>query len=160
MSAQDWGGIIGLTLPVDPTFRSTLDRLFIMNTVLPTGAPLSSYFYEWRELVRNAPDLPVGQWIRDTVPQLSDAEMAAYNAPFPDRRFQAGAKPSPTLQWLSLRWKEPRRPFNPPPAKRVRAPVLSCPRQELLQCLKADYGKPPFDVRKATASGLPGRMAK
>ena len=97
MSAQDWGGIIGLTLPVDPTFRSTLDRLFIMNTVLPTGAPLSSYFYEWRELVRNAPDLPVGQWIRDTVPQLSDAEMAAYNAPFPDRRFQAGARTFPDL---------------------------------------------------------------
>lgn len=36
-------------------------------------------------VVRNTPDLPVGQWIRDTVPQLSDAKMAAYNAPFPDR---------------------------------------------------------------------------
>ena len=94
---QDWGGTLGLTLPVDLGFRSKLDRLFVMNTVLPIGKPLGPHFYEWRSLVRNTPDLPVGQWIRDTAPQLTDQEMAAYDAPFPDSRFQAGARTFPDL---------------------------------------------------------------
>jgi len=68
-----------------------------MNTVLPIGEPLGPHFYEWRSLVRNTPDLPVGQWIRDTAPQLTDQEMAAYDAPFPDSRFQAGARTFPDL---------------------------------------------------------------
>ncbi len=94
---QDWGGTLGLTLPVDPGFRSKLDRLFVMNTVLPIGKPLGPHYYEWRSLVRNTPDLPVGQWMRDSGAQLSDAEVAAYDAPFPDRRFQAGARTFPDL---------------------------------------------------------------
>jgi haloalkane dehalogenase len=94
---QDWGGTLGLTLPVDPTFRAQLDRLVIMNTVLPVGEPLGEHFYEWRSLVRGTPDLPVGQWIRATAPELTDQEMAAYDAPFPDRRFQAGARTFPDL---------------------------------------------------------------
>jgi len=44
---QDWGGTLGLTLPVDLGFRSILDRLFVMNTVLPTGEPLGTHFYQW-----------------------------------------------------------------------------------------------------------------
>ena len=57
---QDWGGTLGLTLPVDLGFRSKLDRLFVMNTVLPVGKPLGPHFYEWRSLVHTMPDLPVG----------------------------------------------------------------------------------------------------
>jgi len=94
---QDWGGTLGLTLPVDLGFRARLDRLFVMNTVLPSGKPLGAHFYEWRSLVQKTPDLPVGQWIRDTAPQVTDAEMAAYDAPFPDVRFQAGARTFPNL---------------------------------------------------------------
>jgi haloalkane dehalogenase len=94
---QDWGGTLGLTLPVNLGFRSRLDRLLIMNTVLPIGLPLGAHFYEWRSLVRSTPDLPVGQWIRAAAPQLTDQEMAAYDAPFPDRRFQAGARAFPDL---------------------------------------------------------------
>jgi haloalkane dehalogenase len=94
---QDWGGTLGLTLPVDPGFRSNLDRLVVMNTVLPVGKPLGPHFYEWRSLVRNTPDLPVGQWIRATAPQLTDQETAAYDALFPDSRFQAGARTFPDL---------------------------------------------------------------
>src|SRR5450432_4042224 len=40
---QDWGGTLGLTLPVDLGFRSRLERLFVMNTVLPIGAPLGPH---------------------------------------------------------------------------------------------------------------------
>lgn len=94
---QDWGGTLGLTLPVDAGFRVTLDRLFVMNTVLPVGEPLGPHFYDWRSLVRNTHDLPVGDWIRQAVPGLTPQEMAAYDAPFPDRRFQAGARTFPDL---------------------------------------------------------------
>ncbi len=94
---QDWGGTLGLTLPVDPGFRSRLDRLFVMNTVLPVGKPLGPHYYEWRALVRKTPDLPVGQFIRAITPQLTDQEMAAYDAPFPDARSQAGARTFPDL---------------------------------------------------------------
>ena len=94
---QDWGATLGLTLPVDPGFRSKLDRLFVMNTVLPVGKPLTLHFYEWRSRVREMPDLPVGQLIRKITPQLTDQEMAAYDAPFPDIRFKAGVRTFPDL---------------------------------------------------------------
>ncbi len=94
---QDWGGTLGLTLPVDPGFRSKLDRLFVMNTVLPVGKPLGPHFYKWRSLVRKMPDLPVGQVIRQITPQLTDQETAAYDAPFPDSSFKAGARTFPEL---------------------------------------------------------------
>lgn len=94
---QDWGGIFDLTLPVDLAFRARLDRMFVMNTVLPAGEPLGPDFDEWRSVVRGTPNLPVGKWIRDTAPQLTDREQAAYDAPFPDVRFQAGARTFPEL---------------------------------------------------------------
>lgn len=94
---QDWGGTIGLTLPVDLGFRSRLDRLFVMNTVLPVGKPLGPHYDEWRSLVRSMPDLPVGQLIRHITPQLTDREQVAYDAPFPDSRFKAGARSFPEL---------------------------------------------------------------
>ena len=94
---QDWGGTLGLTLPVDPGFRARLNRLLVMNTVLPTGQPLGPHFYKWRALVRNTPDLPVGQLMRGAEPQLTDQEAAAYDAPFPDIRFKAGARTFPDL---------------------------------------------------------------
>ncbi len=94
---QDWGGTLGLTLPVDAGFRSKLNRLFVMNTVLPVGKPLGPHFYEWRSLVRKMPDMPVGQMIREITPQLTDEEMAAYDAPFPDSSFKAGVRMFPEL---------------------------------------------------------------
>jgi haloalkane dehalogenase len=94
---QDWGGTLGLTLPVDLDFRSRLDRLFVMNTVLPTGKPLGPHYEQWRALVKSMPDLPVGQLIRHITPQLTDDEVAAYDAPYPDIRFKAGARIFPEL---------------------------------------------------------------
>ena len=94
---QDWGGTLGLTLPVDPGFRVRLKRLFVMNTVLPVGAPLGPHFYEWRSTVRSMPDLPVGDLIRKITPHLSGGEMAAYDAPFPDLTFKAGVRAFPNL---------------------------------------------------------------
>ncbi len=94
---QDWGGTLGLTLPVDPGFRARLVRLLVMNTVLPVGEPLGAHYYEWRALVRGTPDPPVGAWMRQAAPGLTEAEIAAYDAPFPDIRFKAGVRTFPDL---------------------------------------------------------------
>lgn len=98
---QDWGGTLGLTMPVDPGFRSRLTRLVVMNTVLPVGEPLGPHFYQWRTLVRSTQDPPVGQWMREAAPQLTDQEVAAYNAPYPDSRFKAGVRTFPDLAMVS-----------------------------------------------------------
>lgn len=98
---QDWGGTIGLTLPVDTGFRARLQRLFIMNTSLPVGASLGPHFEEWRAQVRSLPDLPVGQLIRHVTPGLTEAETAAYDAPFPNVRFKAGARTFPELAMVT-----------------------------------------------------------
>jgi haloalkane dehalogenase len=68
-----------------------------MNTVLPIGEPLGPHYYEWRTLVRSTPDSPVGQWMLQAAPQLTEAEMAASDAPYPDARHKAGPRTFPDL---------------------------------------------------------------
>lgn len=94
---QNWGGTLGLTLPLDPGFRIVLDRLLIMNTSLPVGEALGPHYDEWRNQVRSTPVLPIGRWIKSATPHLTEPERAAYDAPFPDARFQAGARRFPEL---------------------------------------------------------------
>lgn len=92
---QDWGGLIGLTLPVDPAFRGRLARLIAMNTTLATGTPPSEGFLAWRAYAKANPDLAVGALIGRGTPHLSAAECAAYDAPFPDIRYKAGVRAFP-----------------------------------------------------------------
>jgi haloalkane dehalogenase len=68
-----------------------------MNTVLATGHPLNDTVVKWREFVPTTPDLPVGALIRETEPNLSEAEAAAYDAPFPDASYKAGVRAFPSL---------------------------------------------------------------
>jgi haloalkane dehalogenase len=96
--AADWGGVIGLTLPVDPGFRARLTRLVVMNTVIATGRRLNDVVANWREFVRATPDLPVGSLIQQAESNaISDAEAAAYDAPFPDVSYKAGVRAFPAL---------------------------------------------------------------
>lgn len=95
--AADWGGVIGLTLPVDPGFRHRLTRLIVMNTAIATGLPGNDAFLKWREFVRTTPDLAVGSLLQQAEANLSDAEAAAYDAPFPDESYKAGARAFPSL---------------------------------------------------------------
>ena len=88
---------------MDPGFRASLDRLLVMNTLLPVGEPLSPHYYEWRSLVRKTPDLPVGKVIRAITPDLTNREMAAYDAPYPDTRFKAGVRAFPELAMVNPR---------------------------------------------------------
>lgn len=93
---QDWGGLLGLTLPIEMPERFT--RLIVMNTVLPTGdIPLTRGFLDWRAYVAKNPYLDVGKLMSRTCPHLSATEAAAYAAPFPDIRYKAGARRFPQL---------------------------------------------------------------
>ncbi len=93
---QDWGGLLGLTLPMELPER--FERLLLMNTALATGdVPLSEGFVAWRAYVARNPDLACGKLLARSCPQLSAAEAAAYDAPFPDARYKAGVRRFPPL---------------------------------------------------------------
>jgi pimeloyl-ACP methyl ester carboxylesterase len=93
---QDWGGILGLTLPMDMAKR--FPRMLIMNTALATGdTKLSQGFLDWRAWVKDNPDLSPGRLMHLTCPHMSEAECAAYEAPFPDIKYKAGVRRFPEI---------------------------------------------------------------
>ena len=93
---QDWGGLLGLTLPMEMPER--FERLLAMNTALGTGdVPLSEGFIAWRAYVNKTPDLPCGKLMQRTCPHLTAEEAAAYDAPYPDLASKAGARAFPNL---------------------------------------------------------------
>jgi haloalkane dehalogenase len=96
---QDWGGLIGL--PVAASLPDRFARLVIMNTGLPTGdTPATEGFMNWRNYAISTPDLPIGQIIRRSAVDrslITDEIVAAYDAPFPDATFKAGAQMFPRL---------------------------------------------------------------
>jgi pimeloyl-ACP methyl ester carboxylesterase len=91
---QDWGGLLGLTLPHEMPGRFT--RLLVMNTGLGTGQ-VTEGFRQWRAYSNSQADLPVGKLLARGKPELSAAEIAAYDAPFPDARHKAALKAFPNL---------------------------------------------------------------
>ncbi|WOJ98013.1 haloalkane dehalogenase [Congregibacter brevis] len=94
---QDWGGLLGLTLPVDERFKPRLSRLLVMNTGLGVGKSPSDGFLAWKNYALATPDLPIGELIARGTPHLTDAEIAAYDAPFPGPEYKAGAQMFPAL---------------------------------------------------------------
>ena len=93
---QDWGGLLGLTLPMEMPER--FSRLIVMNTALPTGeVPLTKGFLEWRAFSNSRPDMAVGKLMARSCPQLTPAEAAAYDAPYPDARYKGGVRQFPKL---------------------------------------------------------------
>lgn len=96
---QDWGGLIGLTVASEMPERFA--RLVIMNTGLPTGQePMSDAFMRWRAFAARVDDLPVARIIKASLAkdnQLPEQVLAAYEAPFPDVRYKAGASVWPLL---------------------------------------------------------------
>jgi pimeloyl-ACP methyl ester carboxylesterase len=96
LAVQDWGGLLGLTVPMEMPER--FERLLIMNTALGTGdVPLSKGFVEWRNYVAKTPSLDCGKLLGRACPQLSAAEAAAYEAPYPDAASKAGVRRFPQL---------------------------------------------------------------
>ncbi len=93
---QDWGGLLGLTLPMARPERYS--ALLVMNTAFSTGdVPLGEGFLAWRDFVRSHPDLDVGSLMKRSTAVLSDAEAAAYDAPFPDTTYKAGVRRFPEM---------------------------------------------------------------
>lgn len=94
---QDWGGLIGLRLvAADP---GRFARVCASNTFLPTGeARPSEAFLRWQAFSQRVEDFDCG-WIVNggTVRGISEAAKAAYNVPFPDERYKAGARRFPML---------------------------------------------------------------
>lgn len=93
---QDWGGLLGLTLPMAVPRRYR--GLLVMNTTLATGdSPLSPGFLAWREMCAKNPEFDVARLFARGNPQMSREECAAYNAPFPDRGHRAALRAFPAL---------------------------------------------------------------
>ena len=94
---QDWGGLVGLRLVAAQPERFA--RVAIANTGLPTGdPPPGDAFLRWQRYSQEAPSLDIGALVDGaTLRDLTDAERAAYDAPFPDDSFKAGARIWPSL---------------------------------------------------------------
>jgi tRNA(adenine34) deaminase len=93
---QDWGGILGLTLPMDAPERYT--GLLVMNTTLATGdQPLSAGFLAWRDWCQSQPLFDVGKLFARGNRSMTSAETAAYNAPFPDKGYRAALRAFPPM---------------------------------------------------------------
>lgn len=94
---QDWGGLIGLRLVAQSPERFA--RAVVANTGLPTGDhPMGEAFKAWREYSQTAPDFDSGRIVNGgTTSTLTAEEIAAYNAPYPDATYLAGARRFPAL---------------------------------------------------------------
>ena len=148
---QDWGGLIGLTLPVDMPQR--FSGLLIMNTGFATGdVALGQGFLDWRAFSNKNPDMAVGKLLGRACPQLTPAEAAAYDAPYPDASYKGGVRRFPNLvpdhpdaegaelsrrarEWFRTQWhgktfmavgmKDP--VLGPPVMAQVRNLIRNCP---------------------------------
>ncbi|MEJ7930118.1 tRNA adenosine(34) deaminase TadA [Ramlibacter sp. AN1015] len=93
---QDWGGLLGLTLPMEAPERYR--GLLVMNTTLATGEePLPAGFLAWREMCARNPEFGVGRLFARGNPQMSEQQCAAYDAPFPDRGHRAALRAFPPM---------------------------------------------------------------
>lgn len=107
---QDWGSLIGLRLAAE--VGSRFSRIVIGNGFLPANQlprslkvlPQAAAFLTWRTFARFSPVFPTSR-IVDLASQrpLSADERRAYDAPFPDKRYKAGARALPALVPISPR---------------------------------------------------------
>jgi haloalkane dehalogenase len=94
---QDWGGLIGLRLAAEDSDRFA--RIVAANTFLPTGdRTLGEAFLAWQRYSQETPEFHVGGIVKGgCVTDLPPEVIAAYDAPFPDDRYKAGARQFPML---------------------------------------------------------------
>ena len=94
---QDWGGLLGLRLVAK--YPDRFAGVIAANTFLPTGErDPGEAFTKWREFAKIVPEFPVGGILRGaTVKELGEGVEAAYDAPYPDESYKAGARIFPAL---------------------------------------------------------------
>lgn len=92
---QDWGGILGLTIPMD--MQDRFKGVLVMNTALPNGTTPSEGFLLWKGFCAAAPEIPVGGLIIGDSGNANMFDALAYDAPFPDNSYKAGVRRFPQL---------------------------------------------------------------
>jgi len=94
---QDWGGLLGLRVAAE--HPDWFDRVVIGNTALPEGEPMGDGFMRWQQMSQEMESMDCGLLLQMSCQarELTDAEMDAYRAPFPDETYLAGARQFPLL---------------------------------------------------------------
>ncbi len=94
---QDWGGLIGLRLVA--AFPDRFARVMVSNSFLPTGdGKASEAFLNWRRFSQEVAEFPTGGIIQGgTARGITPEVRAAYDAPYPDETYKAGARAFPLL---------------------------------------------------------------
>ncbi|MBL0074864.1 MAG: haloalkane dehalogenase [Rhodocyclaceae bacterium] len=102
---QDWGSLIGLRLAAENPERFA--RIILSNGGLPTGETKMAMAWRiWEKFSRFSPWFPIGRILQSgTKRELSPAEIAAYDAPFPNDRYKAAARVYPSL--VPVRFEDP-----------------------------------------------------
>ncbi|QLC24938.1 haloalkane dehalogenase [Parasphingopyxis algicola] len=152
---QDWGGLIGLRLVA--AFPDRFARVVIANTGLPTGTGMNDGFREWLQISQTVDPFPVGTIVNmGCVRSLSQEEIAAYEAPFPDERYKEGARQFPMLV--------PVTPEHASVAENIETwKVLECFDKPVLTCFSdrdpvTKDGEQAFIERIPGAAGQPHRI--
>ena len=93
---QDWGSLIGLRLAAEMPER--FGAIILSNGGLPEGQDPPRAFAIWRAFSRYSPVFPIGRIVKaGTKRELSAAEIAAYDAPFPRRKYKVAARVYPSF---------------------------------------------------------------
>ncbi len=94
---QDWGSLVGLRVVAE--LPSRFDRIVLANGGLPTGTtPTPIAFKIWRTFAVFSPWFPIGLIVKTgCAAGLLPQEIAAYNAPFPSRKYKIAARLFPTF---------------------------------------------------------------
>lgn len=92
---QDWGGLLGLTLPMELPER--FKRLIVMNTGLGTGESPGPGFDAWKAFNAANPDLDIAGLMQRSTDGMTDGEAAAYAAPYPGPEYKGGVRRFPEL---------------------------------------------------------------
>jgi haloalkane dehalogenase len=100
---QDWGGVLGL--PIAAELSERFARLVVLNTFLPTGErPAGEAFLQWRAFTQKVgTKMRIGDLMKSSVTsyELPAEIIAAYDAPFPDDSYKAGAATFPLIAPIS-----------------------------------------------------------
>lgn len=94
---QDWGGLIGLRLVAEHPERFA--AVVAANTGLPTGdEDMPEIWHLFRDAVEKAQVLDIARFVQSGCKgKLTEAECAAYDAPFPNETYKAGPRAMPGL---------------------------------------------------------------
>ena len=96
LACQDWGSLVGLRLVAEMPDR--FSSVALSNGGLPEGGDAPRAFAIWRAFSKWSPVFPIGKIVNaGTKRDLSPEEIAAYDAPFPNSSFKAGARIFPSF---------------------------------------------------------------